>query len=291
MFLQELVQVKTHQEISPGHYLLTLRAPRITEMARPGQFVHVKCSSAMDPLLRRPISLHYINKAAGTITLLYHVVGRGTQLLSQVKVGETLDVMGPLGKGFSFPDKPGHVVVVGGGIGTAPLLPLVEALLEKDQRVTAVMGARSEEYLLGIDQLAGLGANVYLATDDGSRGHGGFVTDLVEKIISEEKVDFAYICGPTPMMKAASRLFIKFCIPGQVSMEERMGCGVGACLACVCRIKQSASGSLTSGCQCPGQEKYAEPATSYKQPATSFDYKKVCVDGPVFNLEEVAWDE
>ncbi len=267
MSLQEFAQVKTHQEISPGHYLLTLRAPRITEVARPGQFVHVKCSPAMDPLLRRPISLHYINKAAGTITLLYHVVGRGTQLLSQVREGETLDIMGPLGKGFTLPDKPGHVLVVGGGIGTAPLLPLVEALLEKDHRVTAVMGARSEEFLLGIDQLAGLGAEVHLVTDDGSRGHKGFVTDLVERIITGERVDFAYICGPTPMMKATSRLFIKAGIPGQVSLEERMGCGVGACLACVCK------GQL--------------PATSY----TSFDYKKVCVDGPVFNLEEVVWDE
>jgi len=286
MSLQEFAQVKTHQELTPGHYLLTLRAPRITEAAQPGQFVHVKCSPTLDPLLRRPISLHYINKAAGTIDLLYHVVGRGTKLLARTKEGETLDIMGPLGNGFTLPEKTGHILVVGGGIGSAPLLPLVEALMEKGHRVTAVIGARSENYLLGTDQLAGLGAEVLLATDDGSRGQRGLVTDLMERVIDQGKIDFAYICGPNPMMRAASGILKTAGIPGEVSLEERMGCGVGACLACVCKTQSSvvsghssASGSASQASCCGGG-----------QPG-GFDYQKVCVDGPVFALEEVVWDE
>lgn len=265
MSTQETGRVTQHQEIAPGFYLLTIKAPAIAQLAQPGQFVHVKCTPTMDPLLRRPISLHGMDAQAGTITLLYQVVGRGTQLLSKFMVNDEIDVMGPLGRGFTLPNSPGNVVVVGGGIGAAPLLPLVEALCTQGSAVTLILGARTKEWLLGAESFTQAGAQVLVATDDGTQGQHGYVTDILAQQLQGTLPVALYACGPEPMLKAVANMAAKQGVTGQVSLEERMGCGVGACLACVCKIKVAT--------------------------ADGWDYQKVCVDGPVFDLEEVLWSE
>lgn len=217
----------------------------------------------MDPLLRRPISLNGIDYEKGTVSLLYQVVGRGTELLSGLQVGAEVDIMGPLGKGFDIPEGISRVLVIGGGIGAAPLFPLVQALKRYKIEQTVLLGARTKDYIVGSEQLASLGLKVDKATDDGSQGHRGFVTELAELYIKAAKPDYFYACGPNPMLKRLLEITSKYGIKGQVSLEERMGCGVGACLACVCK---TAVGTM------------------------DWDYQKVCVDGPVFDASEVIID-
>lgn len=271
-----LGEVLINQKVGPEHYMMRVYAPQITRTAKPGQFVHVRCNSAMDPLLRRPISLHGIDYDKGTISLLYQVVGRGTRLMAEMPVGARIDLMGPLGKGFTVPDGIENVLVIGGGIGAAPLFPLVQALRHYKIGQVVLLGARSADYIIGTDQLATLDVKVESATDDGSLGHKGFVTDLAEKHLKVAKPDYFYACGPNPMLKRLLEVTRKYGINGQVSLEERMGCGVGACLACVCKTVASDQWPVASQCE---------------NGAVGWEYKKVCSDGPVFDASEVIIDE
>lgn len=264
MSFSGITEIVRHEQIAPDHYLMRVLAPEIAKKAKPGQFVHVLPGTTMDPLLRRPISLHGIDPAKGTISLLYRVVGRGTRMISELPVGGVVDIMGPLGKGFDVPDKINRALVVGGGIGVAPLLPLIQALKHYKVDTTVLLGAATADYLLGVRQIEGLGLKVEAATDDGSYGHKGFVTGLADRHLTGGKPDFFYACGPNPMLAKLTRMMNSAGVPGQVSLEERMGCGVGACLACVCKVKVVGA---------------------------PFDYKKVCADGPVFVANEVIFDE
>lgn len=262
-----IAEIVLQEKVGPEHYMMRVYAPELTGLAKPGQFVHVRCSNVADPLLRRPISLHGIDYEHGTVSLLYQVVGRGTQLLAEMKTGDEIDIMGPLGRGFSVPDGIENVLVIGGGIGVAPLFPLVQALKHYKVKQTVLLGARTADYVIGTTQLAKLDVKVEVATDDGSLGHHGFVTDLAEKYMKLAKPDYFYACGPNPMLKQLLKVAGNHSLDGQVSLEERMGCGVGACLACVCKTK--AAGGRT---------------------AEDFEYKKVCNEGPVFGAGEVIID-
>lgn len=285
-----IAEVTVNKKIGPEHFLMRVLVPELTREAKPGQFVHVRCSGEMDPLLRRPLSLHGIDYEHGTISLLYQVVGRGTRLLAEMPAGAEIDIMGPLGRGFTIPEKAQNVFVIGGGIGVAPLFPLVQAMKHYKIVQTILLGARSADWVIGTDQLASLGVKVEVATDDGSLGYKGFVTDLVEKRIKLIKPDYFFACGPNPMLKALLEVTRKSGPDGQVSLEERMGCGVGACLACVC--KAAASGQRPAA---GGEEKVASgqwPVTSENQKIVKdFEYKKVCSDGPVFAAGEVIFDD
>lgn len=261
-----IVEIVCQEKVGPEHYLMRVYAPELTRLAKPGQFVHVRVSQAADPLLRRPISLHGIDYDQGTVSMLYQVAGQGTRLMSEMKAGEQIDLMGPLGRGFTVPDGIAKVLVIGGGIGVAPLFPLVQALKHYKVEQTVLLGARTADYVIGAGQLSALGVKVEMATDDGSLGHYGFVTDLAEKHMKLAKPDYFYACGPNPMLKQLLKAADKYGLDGQVSLEERMGCGVGACLACVCKTK-----------------------TGSDRPA-DFEYKKVCHDGPVFEAREVIID-
>lgn len=271
-----LGEVVLNQKVGPEHYLMRIFVPDLAGEAKPGQFVHVRCNGVMDPLLRRPISLHGIDYKAGTVSLLYQVAGRGTQLLAQLNTGDEVDIMGPLGNGFAIPDKVGHVLVIGGGIGVAPLFPLVQALRHYKIEQTVILGARSAEYVIGVEQLTSLGLKVEVATDDGSLGYKGFVTDLAEKQIKLSKPEYFFACGPNPMLRQLIKTAGKHGIAGQVSLEERMGCGVGACLACVCKITSDVM-------------RRTSPDTT--EIVKDFEYKKVCSDGPVFEASEVIFDD
>lgn len=249
--------VQSSERLAEGLYRLTLQAPQIAASARPGQFVMVACGDSLDPLLRRPLSIHQIE--AGTIQLLFKVIGRGTRWLSNQTPGQEISLLGPLGHGFHL-TATGPIALVGGGIGIAPL-----SFLARHWRQTApatdctvLLGGRTRAE---IDQLAAeftlLGCQVRIATDDGSLGHQGLVTDLLPPLLTS--LSRVFTCGPFPMMATVARLCQAGAVACETSLEAHMACGLGACLGCAV---VSADGQ----------------------------YRHVCKHGPVFKAEEVAWN-
>jgi len=264
------VKILSRKEVAPNIYLMKLKAPEIPQEALPGQFIHIKCSMDNYPLLRRPLSIHRIDREKGEIYILFQVVGEGTKLLSKREVGDDLDVLGPLGNGFNIYPESKKIVIIGGGIGVAPLLALCEESIKKGKEVRVLIGALKKELVIGEENFRNLGAKVDVATDDGSYKHKGLVTDLLERIIKEGWLaDQIFACGPKPTLKKISKIALQVNINYQVSMEERMACGIGACLGCVCKIKTK----------------------DKKENKVKYEYKRVCVDGPVFGGSEVVWDD
>lgn len=245
--------VKTGGDI----YLLTLAAPAIAAAALPGQFIHLRCGEGLDPFLRRPFSIYGADRKNGLVQIWYQVVGKGTDLLREVKAGKTLDVTGPLGKGF-FTDIAGrNAGLVGGGMGIAPLM-FLGGELAQNNRVHSFFGVRSKAQLP-----PGLSFPTPLvATEDGSAGRRGLVTDVLEQELQRQKMDILYACGPRAMLQQVVKLAQKYTIPLQVSLESAMACGVGACLGCACE-KSGADGE---------------------------SWLKACQDGPVFWAAEVKWE-
>jgi len=268
--MSQLVQAKIiscEETTAPGIWVTKLEAPSLAAAARPGQFLHIRCGEGDDPLLRRPISIHHADRDTGIIQIMFQVVGKGTAWLSQRQDG-FLDVLGPLGRGFTLSpvDSGLPLAVVGGGIGAAPLyFLLVElAALGRASATTVLLGAHSAVQLLLQKEAQELGFALRSATDDGSAGYHGLVTDLLEEELNKatsQRPAFVYACGPSPMLAKICAILEESGVPGEVSVEERMGCGVGACLSCVCRVKNG----------------------------VSFAYKHACVDGPVLQASEVIW--
>ncbi len=251
--------VVSQRQTGTNIYTLTIACREIATEAKPGQFVHLRCSSGLDPLLRRPFSIYQVERKEGLVSFCYQVVGKGTKLLSRVKEGTFLDVMGPLGHGFETELCGKRVGLIGGGLGIAPLIFLGQELA-KNNEVQGFWGGRSKVMM---PQLAVTSDFPYfLATEDGSAGHRGLVTELVEQWLQQETPDQLYACGPRPMLAAVAQLARSKEIPLQVSLESVMACGVGACLGCICE----------------------------KAGADEEKRLKVCQDGPVFWAEEVQWD-
>ncbi|WP_400247101.1 dihydroorotate dehydrogenase electron transfer subunit [Niallia sp. JL1B1071] len=257
MIKNEICTVVEQKEIAENIMELTLTGELVSEMNEPGQFVHIKVSDNSAPLLRRPISICRIDQDRKTFTMIYRAEGAGTKLLAQKTAGEAIDILGPLGNGFPVEEsKSGQTaLLVGGGIGVPPLYELANRLVAEGVKVVAVLGFQTESVAFYEEKFATLG-DTYIATVDGSHGTQGFVTD----VIFQENLEFdvLYSCGPTPMLKNLEKTF-----PNKkvfISLEERMGCGIGACFACVCHTADDPTG---------------------------FSYKKVCTDGPVFRTGEV----
>lgn len=257
MSVSEMCIIVRNAEIASGIYEMVVRGELVQSMQEPGQFVHIKVSNELTPLLRRPLSIAKIDKRNNEFTLIYRVQGKGTAVLANRKPGEQLDVLGPLGHGFPVSEtKPGQTaLLVGGGIGVPPLYELSSRLVEAGVNVIHVLGFQKANAVFYEQQFAQLGKTL-ISTDDGSYGEKGYVTDVIDRY--QLKFDTVYACGPTPMLKSlkknysTSKMFI--------SLEERMGCGIGACYSCVCHSSKQ------------GDE---------------HSYKKVCSDGPVFAAEEV----
>lgn len=251
-------KIVSHRQVAQDMWELELAVPGITGECEPGQFVHIRVGNENDPLLRRPLSLYDVDRKAGMASLLYKVVGQGTRLLTRLAAGDYLDVMGPLGRGFTLPDKPCRAVLVGGGVGIAPLVYLTRRLQALECNVTVLYGAETREQLPAVDKLAGLEVICLPATADGSAGYKGLVTGLLQNELKTGRFDYLYTCGPEPMMAETARLAKENGLRGEVSLEESMACGVGACLGCARKLKEGSAG-----------------------------YVKVCKDGPVFNLNQV----
>lgn len=249
--------VVNQQEIAANILELVLEGEIVEDMNEPGQFVHLKVSEESMPLLRRPISICDIDKSKHQFTMIYRKEGQGTKLLSLKQAGDKVDVLAPLGNGFPIDEaKNGQTaLLVGGGIGVPPLYHLSKRLKENGVNVIHVLGFQTKDVVFYEEQFSELGPT-YIATVDGSHGTEGFVTDVIDQ--QELNFDVLYSCGPTPMLKALEANYSNK--KGFISLEERMGCGIGACFACVCHLQEDPEG---------------------------FTYRKVCSDGPVFKFGEV----
>lgn len=259
--MKKLFTVLETRLVAPNVASLTLLAPEVTEVCRPGQFAHIYCGGGVYSLTRRPLS---ISKVEGDrLGFLFQVKGEGTRWLAERRAGDLVDIMAPLGDGCYKLPKSGAICIAAGGIGLAPVIFLAQTAVAKGLAVSLVLGARDKSNVYCIDELERLGIPVQIATEDGSVGERGFVTAPLERLLQTEKTDEIFSCGPEPMLKAVAALARRYGVPVQVSMEERMACGVGACKGCVTPVKT----------------------------ALGVQYKNVCSDGPVFCGEEVFFDE
>lgn len=256
--------VTLREEVMPGVWLLRLHSPRIARAGLAGQFVHIQCAEGTDPLLRRPFSFCDIDAAAGTYDIIFNVVGRGTAILAAAEAGQMFEALGPLGRPFSFPAK-GTVMAVAGGLGVAPFPLVARAATERGLKFHWVNGAYTAHQLLPLDRLPAT-SQAWLATDDGTAGHAGFVTDLLKREAREwlDQVAVIHACGPTPMLMALARLLTELDTrnagvpPCEVSLEAPMGCALGTCLGCVV-------------------------------PSSDGGFARVCVEGAVMGWQEVDW--
>jgi dihydroorotate dehydrogenase electron transfer subunit len=249
-------------------FVLAFRSSEIAAAARPGQFLMLSVTDGIDPLLRRPMAFYEIlgpQDAPSGFSILVERTGRGTTLLSQLSPGDGVDVLAPLGTAFRPPtDSRAEAVLVMGGVGSAPFPLFASALLAAGHTVHAFIGGRTQDHLLCARDLEALGVGVTLATDDGSAGHHGLVTEpLTTYLESAEHPQAVYSCGPTPMMRAVDRIAAERGLPHQVSLEAPMACGIGVCLSCVVPTRTADGG---------------------------WRYRRICREGPVFDADTLLWE-
>ena len=225
--------ILSNEKVAEDHFLLRCECPEIARYAQPGQFVHVLISDGSGLLLRRPFTIYTVDDKQ--ITMLYQIIGEGTKRLSEMPKGASIRVMGPLGNTFDMIEHPDPAILVGGGAGIASLMLLAASLRRKGLETIGLVGAQHKRRLLSIDDLERIGVNVQIATDDGSIGYHGFVTDILTNLL--RKHDFMhpiiFACGPHGMLAAVTKITIDFKVPTQVAMENRMGCAMG-CVSRMC---------------------------------------------------------
>lgn len=251
MPMQKICILRSSEELAPGIFSQVLEAGELAEQARPGQFVNLACGSGL--LLRRPISI--CDAGDGLLRIVFQVKGKGTRYLAGLRPGAEVDVLGPLGHGWDYPET-GKVLVVGGGIGVPPMLYTAKRALNG---AVAAVGFRTAGLSILVEDFERAGCPVRIASDDGSLGYHGFVNELVKReLAADGSISAVLACGPRPMLRSVYSAAKEYGVPCQVSMEERMGCGIGACLVCACSVG--------------GHNRH------------------VCKDGPVFRAEEVDWE-
>ena len=255
--------ILSNENVAEDHYLLRCECSDIAQHAQPGQFIHVLISNGAGLLLRRPFTVYTID--GHEITMLYQIIGEGTQRLSEMPKGTSLHVLGPLGNTFDIADNPEPAILVGGGAGIASLMLLAIALRIRDIQTIGLVGAQHQGRLLSVDDLKAIGVAVHIATDNGSIGHHGFVTDILTDMLRKNDLlnPTIYACGPHDMLAAVTKITTEFEVPTQVAMENRMGCAMGVCLGCVCPVRIDAN---------------------------QIEYQRVCTEGPVFNATDIAWE-
>jgi dihydroorotate dehydrogenase electron transfer subunit len=277
--LQQMATIVKHEMMARNTWRIRLRCPNLARQIIPGQFFMVRVPDRGDPLLGRPFALFdvYDNEVGEPefVEFGYVVVGKMTSILESMREGDRVEVWGPLGNGFP-PPTAGHLVIVAGGIGQTPFLAVIrealrlrtygspDRILETiPSKITLCYGVRSVEYLAGIEDFRSLGIDIRIATDNGTAGHRGFVTDLLKRLIdSNERPDAVYCCGPEPMMNAVANVTNQANVACWLSLETPMACGYGACFSCVAKIRQEAG---------------------------EWDYRRVCVEGPVFRADQVVF--
>jgi dihydroorotate dehydrogenase electron transfer subunit len=280
----EIVAVTENRRLTGGHFLLKVHSPRQAAATRPGQFAMIRILGRGDVLLRRPMSIYDVtpgnsrgrkrgptNRAPEVMEFLYKVVGRGTQLMADLKPGDHVGLLAPLGHGFFAEEyltqaqDADEVLHVAGGIGIAALLLPAKELAQHGLRQRLFFGGRTKADLVGVEEFRPHVRGMALATEDGSRGHRGFVTRPLEEYLArhQRKKSLLMVCGPWAMLEASVALARRYGHPCLVSMENRMGCGLGVCLGCSIRVVGTRHGS----------------------------YQRVCTEGPVFWAEKVVWEK
>ena len=257
--VEQTVQIVSNERDTDLYFRLIARAPQIAPLAQPGQFAHVRILPLREAFLRRPFSIFQVS--GETLSILYKTIGKGTEVLSRMRPGEELSMIGPLGHGFTVPQPNGErPLLVAGGYGMAALYLLAQ---RSPQKGIVFVGGRRRVDILCEEEFHALGWEVRVTTEDGSHGETGLVTQALltelKRPITGRKL---FGCGPTSMLKAVGRLAAEFKLPAELSLDEHMGCGIGVCLTCVVPIKAG----------------------------DSWEYQRTCTDGPVFDSRQVAWE-
>ena len=260
------VTISNSEHLGPDIVRLSFYSPTIAAKAKPGQFINLKAGQGFDPLLRRPFSIHQ-TLADGTVQIIFKILGKGTKTLAELKPGQSINIVGPLGNHFASSQT---MCLVGGGLGIAPLLFLAKAWLagkkNNDQGLTVILAARNKAELgCFTPAFEALGLRLHLATDDGSLGHQGQITELFPSILEKQDGVQVCTCGPYPMMRAVAAICREQQWPCQVSLETMMACGIAACLGCAVAASSSDS---------HGRE-----------------YLHVCQEGPIFREGDIKWTE
>jgi dihydroorotate dehydrogenase electron transfer subunit len=273
--VQHTARVVDQEKLARDTYRLRLHCPDIARQIVPGQFFMVRAPRRDDPLLGRPFALYDIYEAGGApagVDFGYVVIGKLTSLMTSWTSGDEVEIWGPLGNGFPLAPA-GHLMLVAGGIGQTPFLAVAREALglrtygnpprsgpQRPSRLTMCYGVRSAEYLAGLDDFAIDGLDLKISTDDGTRGHHGFVTDLLRQALEgSSPPEHVYCCGPVPMMHAAAQLCARAGVPCWLSLETPMACGFGACFSCVTKVREG--------------------------DGDAWDYRRTCVEGPVFRAD------
>ena len=260
---QELGRVLANENIAAGVFVMEITAPLICSEAKPGQFVHIRVVDSPIQLLRMPFGVYDCNPEIGSIEICYQVLGEGTKQLSSLSIGDKVDVVGPIGNGWTMPAEAKHALIIAGGLGAAPMNLLARELCGRGTKADVVLGGPTSERLVCRERLLKSaqesGGQLLVSTDDGSEGLHGFCTQISDRLLDEEGADYDYvcICGPGPMERNAVKVPMHKGIYTEASFEKLMACGVGACLSCIVE--------------------------------TTEGRRRCCVDGPVFDVRKVVW--
>ena len=248
-------------QLTKDIYHFKVQAKEIVEKCKPGNFIEIRVSDQTEPFLRRPISIYNLDKENGILEFIFQVKGNGTKILARKEVGQEIDIIGPLGFGTFKYDGNKDIVIIGGGIGIFPLYELAKQAKESGIKVNTYLGFRNRENVILESEFKNVSDNLTIATDDGSYKENGFAINYLKRDIQNSKPDCIYACGPIQMLRAVKQLAEENNIPCQVSLEEKMGCGLGACLGCAVKTAKS--------------------------PKEAPEYFHVCKGGPVFNSKDV----
>lgn len=249
------------EQLKKDIFKFSIEAKEIADIAKPGQFLEIRVTDQVEPFLRRPISIYNIDKENGVLEFIFQIKGKGTEILAKKQIGDLIDIVGPLGYGTFEYSKYQNLAVIGGGIGVFPLYELAKQAIKDKKNVTTYLGFRNKECVMLEKEFERVSNELCLATDDGSYGKNGFAINFLKEDIEKRKIDSIYACGPLPMLRAVKKLSIEKNIPCQVSLEEKMGCGIGVCVGCSVKVASS----------------------SYDNP----EYVGVCKAGPVFDATYV----
>ena len=265
MGIHRCVKLVAKEQLKDDIFKFSVESEEMCKLAKPGQFLEIKVIKGVEPLLRRPISIFNVDEANNLIEFIFQVKGKGTKILSEVEVGQEIDIVGPIGNGVFNIKNYDNAVIIGGGIGVFPLYELAKRIGQAGSKnINTYLGFRNKDFVVLEKEFEDISTNLVITTDDGSYKEQGFaINKLKEDIEENEKIgkstDIIFACGPLPMLKAVQQLSIEKNIPCQLSLEEKMACGLGVCLGCAVKLA--------------GTE--------------DLQYKHVCKDGPVFWANEV----
>lgn len=258
---QIFAELVKKEQLKPDIYKFGVKAPNIVKEANPGNFIEIRVTEQTEPFLRRPISIYNLDKENGILEFIFQVKGKGTEILAKREVGSLIDIVGPIGYGTFKYEEYQKIAIIGGGIGVFPLYELAKCANADKKEVTTYLGFRNKDFVVLEEEFEKVSNRVVLTTDDGSYAEKGFAINYLKEDIEAGKVDAIYACGPLPMLKAVQKLAIEKDVPCQISLEEKMACGLGVCLGCAVKTAKS--------------------------PADAPEYWHVCKAGPVFNAKDV----